>query len=154
MEIRDAAGNLASNQTVVFKVTGNDGTVSATASSGSGKSSVAVTSNAQGQAQAWWTLGSRAGAGGNRAEATSPGIVGAAVFSATGTPVAAAKILVDSGLNQTGAAGDLLPLPFVSVVTDAGNNRLAGVPVTFTVSERRRDGEWLVAGNFDDRRRR
>jgi hypothetical protein len=134
VEVRDAQGNLAVNKTVVFKVTGNDGTMLATAGTGTGKGSIVVTTDGQGRAQAYWTLGSRSGAGSNRAEATSPGVVGAALFNATGIASAAAKILVDSGLNQTGAAGDLLPLPFVAVVTDAGNNRLAGVPVTFTVT--------------------
>jgi hypothetical protein len=42
--------------------------------------------------------------------------------------------VVDSGLNQTGATGEVLPLPFIAVVVDAGKNRLAGVPVTFTVT--------------------
>jgi hypothetical protein len=54
-------------------------------------------------------------------------------FSASASPTGAAKIVVDSGLNQTGAAGEVLPLPFVAVVVDGADNRLAGVPVTFAV---------------------
>lgn len=135
VEVHDALGNLVPNQTIVFKVTGNDGSMSAIPGAASGKPSVIVTTNALGRAQAYWTLGSRSGAGGNRAEATTPGVAGAAVFTATGLSAAPAQIVVDSGLNQSGAAGDLLPLPFVAVVTDAGHNRLAGVPVTFTVTQ-------------------
>src|SRR5262249_11149790 len=80
-----------------------------------------------------FTLGSRAGAGDNRVEASAAGYLGPAVFVATGIPGPAAKIVADAGSNQTGAIGQALPLPLVVVVTDAGNNRLSGVPVTFTV---------------------
>ena len=37
------------------------------------------------------------------------------------------------GAMQAGAVGQPLPRPFVAVVVDDGDNRLAGVPVTFNV---------------------
>src|SRR6185295_15026890 len=55
--------------------------------------------------------------------------------TATGTPSSATLITVDSGNNQTAALAAKLPFPFVVVVTDAGFNRLGGVPVTFTVKQ-------------------
>lgn len=41
--------------------------------------------------------------------------------------------MVDSGNDQTGTVNQALPEPFIAVVVDAGHNRLAGVPVTFSV---------------------
>ena len=94
---------------------------------------VIATTDAQGQAQVQWTLGMRAGAGGNTVEAYSVGFDGTAIFTATGTQGPAGKIVVDTGNDQIGAIGQPLPKPLIAVVVDDGNNRLAGVPVTFTV---------------------
>ena len=52
------------------------------------------------------------------------------------------KIVVDSGNDQIGAVNQPLPRPLIAVVVDSGNNRLAGVPVTFTVTQ----GDGSVAG--------
>ncbi|MFN7938833.1 MAG: hypothetical protein U0R19_36225 [Bryobacteraceae bacterium] len=134
VQVSTPEGAPAANRTVVFKVAGSDGTV-ATSTAGLKLPSISMPTDAQGRAQAFWTLGSHAGAGNNRIEVTSPGIVGVALANATATPTSPAKILVDSGLNQTGATGELLALPFVAVVVDAGNNRLANIPITFTVRE-------------------
>ena len=84
--------------------------------------------------EATFTLGSRAGVGNNRVEATATGFAGTAVFVASGTPNTAALINVDAGDGQTGVVGRPLAMPFVAVVTDSGYNRLRGVPVTFTVT--------------------
>ena len=54
-------------------------------------------------------------------------------FTATGLTASAAQIVVDSGNNQTGVLGQPLPFPLVADVVDAGHNRVASIPVTFTV---------------------
>ena len=82
-----------------------------------------------------WTLGGRAGAGGNVVEAYSVGSQGTSIFTATGTQGLAGKIVVDTGGNQIGPIGQPLPKPFIAVVVDEGNNRLRDVPVTFTVGQ-------------------
>ncbi len=128
----DSSGAPVPNQTVIFKVTQNDGLISA---GGAGAATVVATTNAQGQAQAAWTLGMRSGAGGNVVEAYSVGFGGTAIFTATGTQGPAGKIVVDTGNAQVGEINRALPKPFIAVVVDDGNNRLAGVPVTFTVKE-------------------
>jgi hypothetical protein len=133
--VTDATGAPATNRPVVFTVAGNNGLVSAVSASGVGKQAIQVTTDSNGQAQVYWILGSHAGAGNNRVEVSSPGTEGWVYFSASGVPASPANIVVDSGLNQTGAAGEVFPLPFVAVVIDAGNNRLANVPVTFTVTQ-------------------
>ncbi len=120
------------NQTVILKVTENDGTLQP----GVGiHQLIAVRTDPQGQALAYWTLGNRAGVGNNIVQAYAAGFQGVVVFTASGTPSQAAKINVDSGNNQFGAVSQALALPLVAIVTDAGHNRLNGVPVTFTVKQ-------------------
>ncbi len=130
--LKDEAGNPAAGKTVVFKVMQNDGMVSA---SGDAATTVLATTDAKGEAHANWKLGMRAGAGGNSVEAYSVGFEGTAIFIASGTQGQAGKIIVDTGNDQTGVINQPLPKPLIAVVVDEGNNRLAGVPVTFTMKE-------------------
>jgi hypothetical protein len=138
--VTNALGQPAAGVPVVFRVVENSGAVVDGASSGG---SLAVVTNAQGQASVGFRLGTRSGVGNNVVEATAAGFEGTATFTHSGTATAAQKIVVDTGNGQTGAVGQPLPLPFVAIVTDAGYNRLAGVPVTFTV---RQGGGSLGAG--------
>jgi hypothetical protein len=128
--LTDSSGNPPANKPVIFKVTQNNGMVS---TSGAPTATLVATTNAQGQAQAQWTLGMRAGAGGNSVEAYSVGFAGTAIFSASGTQGTPGLIVIDSGNDQIGAINQPLPRPLIAVVVDGGNNRLPGVPVTFTV---------------------
>jgi hypothetical protein len=139
-QLLDASGRPVTNTPVVFKVTAQDGTLaSATAS---GQSSVITNTDGQGQASAQFTLGTHVGSGNNLVEASATGIQSTALFSASATSTGAALIVSDSGNDQRGATGNPLPLPFIAVVTDSGNNRIPNVPVTFTVTQ----GNGLVAG--------
>jgi hypothetical protein len=130
--VTSAAGAPQPGVQVVLKVVENNGTLRA-AGGGTGNTLLATT-DAQGRAQVYWTLGTRAGAGKNRVEATSPGILGIAVFTASGLPSAGSRINLDAGNRQYGVAGQDLPRPLVAVVTDEGHNRLPDVPVTFRVA--------------------
>jgi hypothetical protein len=125
----DAAGNPVPNQSVSFTVTQNNGTLD------SGRVTESVVTNGSGQAQIAWTLGTRSGAGNNMVIATASGFGGSAIFTATGLAAGPAQINVDAGNDQTGVTGQALPHPFVAVVSDSFHNRLANVPVTFTVTE-------------------
>jgi hypothetical protein len=147
-EVRDAVGQAVAGVPVVFRVVDNNGTLTGGGTSGA---AVVVASNAQGRAQATLRLGSRSGAGSNRVEATAAGYTGVAAFTASGTPTAAALIAVDTGNGQTGALGERLALPFVVVVTDAGFNRVGGVPVRFAVKAGGGSiaGQALVTTNTD-----
>ena len=131
VKLSDGAGVGIANTPVVFRVTGGDGTVTATTPPGLG--STAVNTNAQGQAQVFFNLGSRAGAGNNVVEASSAGIASTAVFTESAASGAPAAIVVDAGNSQSGVVGQALPLTFLAVVTDAGHNRLGNIPVTFRV---------------------
>ena len=119
-------------QVVVFKITENDGSLTPAVGT---QQTVAITTDPEGKALVFHTLGNRAGVGNNVVQAYAAGFQGTAVFTASGTAKAAAKINVDSGSNQFGPVGQPLALPFVAVVTDSGNNRLANIPVTFKVTQ-------------------
>jgi len=128
----DSSNNPVPNQTVIFQVTGNNGTVG---TGGTTASAAAVTTGANGQAQVYWTLGQHSGAGINTVQVTSPVAFGPANFSATGLTSAPSMIVVDSGNAQTGATSQALAFPLVADVVDAGHNRVAGVSVTFTAQQ-------------------
>ncbi len=127
----NAAGQPIPNTPVVFRVVSGDGNV--TAGSPPGMGSMAVNTNAQGQAQIKYILGARAGAGNNQVQASTVGISATPVFTESATSTDPAMIVVDSGGNQNGVVGQALPLPFIAIVTDSGHNRLANVPVSFSV---------------------
>jgi len=132
--LTDPANHPILNQDVVFKVTGNDGTVSSSGSGGS-SAAVAVNTDSNGRAQAFWTLGQRSGAGINNVQVSSPLAVSPVNFTATGVTANASAIVVDSGNDQTGVLSQPLPFPFVVAVVDSGHNRVPNVSVTFTVKK-------------------
>ena len=96
-----------------------------------GRRRIAVTTDAQGLAQATWTLGRRAGV--QRVRASAVGVLQPVDFTALAGPRAPAVLVVDAGDQQLGTAGHRLPRPFIATVTDDGFNRLGGVPVEFTL---------------------
>jgi hypothetical protein len=129
--VTDALGHPSPGQEVVFRVVESNGSLRTPAGSGP---MALETTDAQGQAKVQWTLGTRGGAGRDRVEVNAPGIVGGVVFTATALAAVPARINVDAGNLQYGVVGRELPRPLVVVVTDAGHNRLPGVPVTFRVA--------------------
>jgi hypothetical protein len=132
--LTDSSNHPVVNQTVVFKVTANNGILN-TISSGNGSAAAAVNTDANGKAHVFWTLGDRAGAGINTVQASSSLAIGQATFTATGVTANAFRIVVDSGNDQTGVVGQPLGFPFVADVVDAGHNRAPNVPVTFSVKQ-------------------
>jgi hypothetical protein len=130
--LTNAQGAPVPNQPVVFRVVGLDGTVAPSTAPGGTLSAVAVNTDGEGKAKVFYRLGSRAG-GGNIVEASAAGVAATVDFVATGTPGNAKLMVVDSGNNQAGVVGQPLPLPFIAIVTDAKNNRLANIPVNFEV---------------------
>jgi len=78
---------------------------------------VAVTTDASGQAMAHFTLGSHAGAGNQVVEASVAGFGPPAVFLASALPGASVLIVVDSGDQQLGVAGQPLPRRLVAVAS-------------------------------------
>lgn len=117
------------NETVIFKVTQNNGTLT-----GSGPAtSLAVTTDLNGKAQVNFALGSTAGVGNNKVESSAVGFTGEVVFTASGLISLPHKINISAGNNQKGAVSTPLPKPLIAIVTDEGHNPVNGVPVKFTV---------------------
>lgn len=129
--LTDGNGAPVGGHTVTFRVTANNGSLSEGARNGR---TLNVLTDAAGRASVTWTLGTRSGAGNNRVEASAAGFAGPARFQATARTGVVARIVVDSGNNQYGAVAQPLSRPLLVVAIDAGNNRVAGVPVTFTVT--------------------
>jgi hypothetical protein len=126
--VTDGSGNPIPGRQVLFQVAEGNGLLTGTKPP---DRFLLATTDAQGLARAAWNLGTRAGAGNNRVEATSPGAAGVALFTASALPGPAAHISLDAGNRQFGVAGQAVAHPLVAVVTDAGFNRLPGVPVKF-----------------------
>ncbi|MDZ7261111.1 MAG: Ig-like domain-containing protein [candidate division KSB1 bacterium] len=89
--------------------------------------------DSNGIASAHWILGTTATI--HRAKATAAGLLGSPIeFIATGLDGVASKLAIDSGNDQTGTAGETLPKPLVTKVTDSQNRPVWNVPVTFEVT--------------------
>ncbi|MFY9823638.1 MAG: DNRLRE domain-containing protein [Thermoanaerobaculia bacterium] len=125
--LMDASGQPWAGQAVIFRIRSGNGTL------GGGKRQITVTTGADGHSATPFTLGTRAGAATQLVDAEVVGLTSSVTFTESalhGTPT---LIVVDSGDQQLGVTGQLLPRPLVAAVTDRGFNRLGGVPVTFKV---------------------
>ncbi len=125
VEVRDASNNpVGAGVGVDFAIATGGGSVSPTS----------TTTNASGRAQTTWTLGTTAG--GQTATAALTAAPGTSVtFNATANPGVPASIVIISGNNQAGTAGQALGAPLVVEVRDASNNPvLAGIAVDFSVT--------------------
>ncbi len=105
-------------------------TIGFTPESGTATPTSAIT-NANGEAQASWRLGTVAGE--QRLTASASGASGV-TFTATGTPGAPTQLSIVTGNSQIGNIGQPLPLPVVTAVADAFGNPVAGTTVTFSVT--------------------
>jgi adhesin/invasin len=121
--VQDAFGNPINGASVTFAapVAGASGTFGGSAT---------VATNAAGLATApAFTANSIAG--GYSVTATTPGVVGPATFSLTNTSGAAGSI-VPAGTPQTATVNTAFATALKVTITDAGNNPVQGVTVTFT----------------------
>jgi hypothetical protein len=130
----DQFGRPIQGRAVTFTVARTDGIVRAFPDEGR---SVTVVTDDRGQASAQFQLGTRTGAGNNQVAVTSPGVVGELMFCASATVGPPAKINADAVMGESfrGITGAPLPMPQVVIVFDEGGNPVAGVPVTFTVTQ-------------------
>jgi hypothetical protein len=127
VRVLDVASNPVPGVTVSFSID--------TIPSGSAGQSLRVVNSltdAQGQAQAVLTLGSKVGS--YVVSATSAGLDGSPVrFAARATAGPAAVVVLSSGDNQTGPVSTELLLPFVVRVSDIGGNPVTGSAVAFAI---------------------
>lgn len=126
---------------VVFRVVQDSGVVGAgTADAGRG---VVVETNADGLASTGFKLGVRVGTSNQKVRAKVVGYEDEVIFNASATGRIGNKLSVNSGNNQRGAVGQVLPEPFVVAVTDEGANVVAGARVVFSVER----GDGVIANN-------
>lgn len=118
--------------TTIFKISENNGMLTAGSSSGR---AVAVLTDTEGIARASLTLGTWAGSGNNKVDVTSTGVNGSVIFTSSGLQKPASAIYVAQGSQQRGAINQLLPEPLVAFVADEGHNPLGNVPVIFSTVE-------------------
>ena len=118
----DAGGAAVGNVGLSLEVTQGGGNLSATS----------VTTDAQGAAASGWTLGTVAGT-----QEVTVSLVGraggSATFSAEATAGAPAALVVESGDNQSGPRGFMLPESLVVKLADEFGNGVADGIVTFAV---------------------
>ena len=119
--VRDQSGNPLSGQTVTFATT-SGGTLGTTT----------VTTNAQGQAQTTYMLGTTAGT--QMVTARVAGVTNPATFSFTGNATTASNLVVVSGNNQTGAINTALVNPLVVEVRDQYGNIVPNSAITWTTT--------------------
>jgi adhesin/invasin len=138
VRVTDIRGVGVSGVTVNFEVTTGGGTIVADIvggglASGNATAQVAetVSTDANGQAEATWTLGPTAGE--QRATATVAG-VGSAIFTATAEAGAPATLTIVSGDGQEGSTGEQLPNPLVVIVEDDFGNAVPGATVNWQVT--------------------
>ena len=125
VEVRDQNESPLEGVTVTFAVTAGAGTLSATT----------ATTDANGRAESTLTLGSDPGT--NSVKVSVEGIARTEVFNAEASlpPPEPTTLLIVSGDNQNGLTGEVLAYPFVVEVRDQYVAPMAGVTVTFAVSE-------------------
>ena len=125
IEVRDQYDDPMAEVTVTFAVSDGGGSLS----------SEMVMTDANGRAECTLTLGSEPGT--NTVEASVEGISQTEVFSAEASlPLPAPTTLsIVSGDNQEAVIGEVLANPLVIEVRDQYDNPMAGVMVTFAVSE-------------------
>lgn len=124
--VLNQAGQPIAGQVVNFVVTEGGGSVFA----------AAVTSDTNGLAKDFWTLGTKAGA--QKVEVRAIDTNGApvvyAVFAATSITGPPQTVSTVTGDNQRAQQLQPLPLPAKVIVMDAAGNPVAGASVTFTAS--------------------
>ena len=133
VKVVDDADAPVADQAVVFRVIQGSGALAPNTEQ-QGRA-VAITTNADGEAQTNFRLGQRVGTANHKVRATITGYAGEITFNASGLAKIGNKISINSGNNQRGVAGQPLPAPFVVAITDAGANVVSGSRVKFQVTE-------------------
>ena len=119
VQVNDATGHAMTGVSVAFAVAAGSGSVG----------SSATMTNASGQAQTTWTLGTSAGSQTANATVSTLPVQSFAATATAGAPASVAKL---AGDGQTAGNGQAVAVRPVVIVRDAFNNPTPGVAVTFT----------------------
>lgn len=124
------------NREITFSVARGDGAlrIQPSQSNSPPRRTLVLMTDGNGRASAYFTLGSRSGAGNNRVKVSATGGLASAEFCATalsGTPDHLAIIPMSN--QQTGVVNQPLADPFVCAVLDTLGNPVSEIPVIFQV---------------------
>jgi len=130
--VLDQDNNPVEGETVVFRVVQGSGYVGA----GSDKEGRAIVTetDADGLASTDFIVGTRVGTANHKVRAAVVGYENQVVINASATGGTGDKISINSGNNQRGSIGQVLPEALVVAVTDAGANVVEGARVEFKTS--------------------
>jgi len=127
VRVLDRNGNGVPNHAVTFRVHSGAGKM------GNGANNQTVSSNADGNAEAYFIFGAAQGESQIRAE--SPGLINSPIiFLATAVERPAKNLVYFSGNEQSGIAGEVLAEPIVVKVTDANGKAVFNKTVNFQVT--------------------
>lgn len=96
---------------------------------------VVVETDENGFAETKFVLGRRVGTANQKVRASVVGYDDEAIFTASALGKIGNKLSINSGNNQRGAVGQVLPEPMVVVVTDEGANVVEGARIEFRVTK-------------------
>ncbi|GGW96867.1 hypothetical protein GCM10007391_33680 [Alteromonas halophila] len=122
-----------SDASVVFRVIQGSGVVGV-GTEFEGRA-VVIETDADGMAMTEFRLGERVGTLNHKVRAAVVGYDDEVTFSASGLGLPTNKLSVNSGNNQRGGVGQVLPEPLVVVATDEGANVVQGATIEFTVTK-------------------
>lgn len=132
VRVTDQNGDPISNKPVIFQVIQGAGIILESENQDRGW---ITNTDESGEASASIRLGLRAGVGNQKVKASVVGVNQEAIFHFSATTNSPKRINVNSGLNQRGATGQPLPMPFVVTVTDEGANPVKDQRVRFEVTQ-------------------
>jgi len=130
IKVLDQDENPVEGETVVFRVIQGSGAVGVGLDT-EGRA-VVVETNEEGIAATSFKVGARVGSANHKVRAAVVGYEQQIVINASATGGVGDKISVNSGNNQRGSVGQLLPEAFVVSVTDSGANVVEGARVAFS----------------------
>jgi len=130
VKVLDQDDNPVEGETVVFRVIQGSGSVGV----GTEKEgrAIVVDTDVSGLAATSFAVGTRVGTANHKVRAAVVGYENQVVIEASATGGVGNKLSVNSGNNQRGAVGQLLPEAFIVSVTDAGANVVEGARVEFS----------------------
>lgn len=129
----DEDGLPIEGQSVVFRILQGAGALENDA--GEDVRALVVDTDSDGMAEVKFGVGYRVGVANHKVRAQAVGERSEIIFTASAEGKLGDKLSVNSGNNQRGAVGQILPAPFVVVVTDSGANVVNGASVEFRVLE-------------------
>ncbi len=133
VQVLDDNDDPVQDASVVFRVAQGSGAV-AIGTENQGRA-VVVDTDENGFASTTFKLGARTGVNNHKVTAAVVGYTGIITFSASANGQIGNKLSVNSGNNQRGAVGNVLPEAMVVVVTDAGANVVPNSRVRFAVTK-------------------